>query len=75
VASGHEVALVRRALGPAAWIVVPGIRLAGEEPQDQARTVTPAEARRAGATHIVVGRPITQAADPAGALARVREDL
>jgi len=65
VASGHELALLREALGPEPWIVVPGIRATGGPPDDQARTVSADEAVRRGATHLVVGRPITGAADPA----------
>jgi orotidine-5'-phosphate decarboxylase len=64
VASGHEVAGLRRALGTNAWIVVPGVRRPGESSSDQARTVAPDEAVRAGASHLVVGRSITEAADP-----------
>ena len=64
VASGHEVAALRRLLGPEAWIVVPGVRRPGEPASDQARTVAPAEAVQAGASHLVVGRSITEAADP-----------
>jgi len=75
VVSGRELTLVRSALGPAPWIVVPGIRAAGDASGDQARTVTAAEAARYGATHIVVGRPITQAADPAGVYQRLMESL
>jgi len=75
VVSGRELTLVRSALGPAPWIVVPGIRAAGDASGDQARTVTAAEAARHGATHIVVGRPITQAADPAGVYQRLMESL
>jgi orotidine-5'-phosphate decarboxylase len=67
VASGHELALLREALGAQPWIVVPGIRLAGEPLGDQTRAVTPAEAVRGGATHLVVGRPITAARDPVAA--------
>jgi orotidine-5'-phosphate decarboxylase len=74
VASGEEVSLLRASLGPEPWIVVPGVRFAGDGRDDQARTVTPAQARRRGATHLVVGRPITHAADPAAALARIVED-
>lgn len=69
VCSPAETAPVREALGPAAWIVVPGIRRAGDAAGDQARTGTPAGAAAAGATHLVVGRPILQAPDPAAALA------
>jgi orotidine-5'-phosphate decarboxylase len=65
VAGGREIGIVRGALGQGPWIVVPGIRLAGDSKDDQARTVTPPEAVRLGATHLVVGRPITRAADPA----------
>ncbi len=48
-------------------LVIPGIRPAGSAQQDQSRTATPAEAIRAGASFIVVGRPILQASDPASA--------
>lgn len=75
VASGRELAVLRAALGPAPWIVVPGIRAQGEASGDQARTVTAAEAVRRGATHLVVGRPITQAGDPAGVYQRLMESL
>ena len=64
VSSGHEVAGLRRLLGPDAWIVVPGVRRPGEPVSDQARTVGPAEAVNAGASHLVVGRSIADAADP-----------
>jgi len=69
VCSAHEVAVLRRALGPDVTLVVPGIRPAGSDAGDQARTMTPREALAAGADWIVVGRPITQAADPARAAA------
>ncbi|HZH81443.1 MAG TPA: orotidine-5'-phosphate decarboxylase [Gemmatimonadales bacterium] len=75
VVSGREVTLIRGALGPAPWIVVPGIRAAGDSSGDQVRTVTAAEAVRRGATHLVVGRPITQATDPAGVYQRLMESL
>jgi len=75
VASGLELTLLRAALGPAPWIVVPGIRALGDASGDHARTVTAAEAVRRGATHVVVGRPITQAADPAGVYQRLMESL
>lgn len=65
VTGGREIGIVRGALGQGPWIVVPGVRLAGDPRDDQARTVTPPEAVRLGATHLVVGRPITRAADPA----------
>jgi orotidine-5'-phosphate decarboxylase len=67
VASPHEVGLVRAACGDGFLIVTPGIRPAGAARGDQARLATPGEARRAGADYLVVGRPITQSADPRAA--------
>jgi len=64
VCSAHEVAVLRDALGSGPVLVVPGIRPAGVAAGDQARTTTPAQAMAAGADWIVVGRPITGAADP-----------
>jgi orotidine-5'-phosphate decarboxylase len=69
VTSAREAARVRSELGNNFSIVTPGVRPAGSATQDQVRVVTPAEAIAAGASHIVVGRPITAAADP-GAAAR-----
>jgi orotidine-5'-phosphate decarboxylase len=68
VCSPHEVQTVAGVLAPGAAIVVPGIRRPGDPAGDQARSAGPAEAARAGATHLVVGRPILQAADPAQVL-------
>ncbi len=65
VCSPWETATVRRALGPTALVVVPGIRLEGEASGDQVRVSTAGDAAAQGATHLVVGRPILQAADPA----------
>lgn len=67
VTSPRETALVRESIGEGLIIVNPGVRPAGAGKDDQERTATPADAIRAGATHIVVGRPITQAKDPASA--------
>lgn len=64
VASPLEASRLRAALGGAAWLVVPGIRAPGSPPDDQARTATAAEAVRRGATHLVVGRPVTRADAP-----------
>lgn len=75
VASGHELGLLREALGADPWIVVPGIRLPGDAKGDQARTIEPREAVRRGATHLVVGRSITEAKDPLAAYNRVLESL
>ena len=65
VASAQEASVLRGELDGDFAIVTPGIRPAGSDQADQTRVVTPAEAIAAGATHIVVGRPITGAADPA----------
>ncbi|MEO8139644.1 MAG: orotidine-5'-phosphate decarboxylase [Gemmatimonadota bacterium] len=67
VCSPLEVATVRSQGAAGGWIVVPGIRRAGDQVGDQVRTAGPSEAARAGATHLVVGRPILQAADPGAA--------
>lgn len=71
VASGQEAAAVRAAVGPRFLIVTPGIRLAEGPDRDQARVLTPARAIAAGASHLVVGRPITEAADPAALAAAI----
>jgi len=75
VASAQEAAELRRKLGEQFVIVTPGVRPAGIAHEDQARVVTPAEAIAAGATHIVVGRPITAAADPAAAARAILAQL
>ena len=64
VCSSKEIGAIRAACGAEFVLVVPGIRPAGGELGDQKRVMTPADAMRAGATSLVVGRPITQAADP-----------
>ncbi len=65
VASAREASTLRAELGEMFAIVTPGVRPAGTSAGDQVRVVTPAEAIASGASHIVVGRPITEAADPA----------
>ena len=75
VASAHEAKALRRDLGTGFAIVTPGVRPAGTEVGDQARVVTPAEAIRAGASHIVVGRPITADPNPAQAAKRILDEL
>ena len=73
VCSPHEVAAVRSLLPAGGWVVVPGIRRPGDAAGDQARVAGPAEAVRAGATHLVIGRPLLQAADPAAAVREFQE--
>jgi orotidine-5'-phosphate decarboxylase len=65
VASAREASALRQEFGQNFAIVTPGVRPAGSGHDDQARVVTPAEAIAAGVSHIVVGRPITEASDPA----------
>jgi orotidine-5'-phosphate decarboxylase len=77
VASPQEIAAIRSACGPDFAIVTPGIRgaSAGHERNDQSRTMGPADAIRAGATYIVVGRPIIAAADPRAAAMAIVEEM
>ena len=77
VASPQETAAIRAACGPGFAIVTPGIRgaSAGTEKNDQSRTMGPADAIRAGATHIVVGRPIIAASNPRAAAEAIVEEL
>jgi len=76
VCSPLEVSLLRAALPPHLQLVTPGIRPASEAGgDDQKRIMTPADAARAGSTHIVVGRPILKAADPAAAARAILAEL
>jgi len=75
VCSPQEVAAVRELMGPTALLVTPGIRPAGAAVGDQSRIATPAEAIARGASMLVVGRPITQAADPAKVAAGILEEI
>ena len=75
VVSGEDVAVVREALGKGPAIVVPGIRPQGHAGDDQIRVLTPGEAMERGADYIVVGRPITEAADPVEATRAVLREV
>jgi orotidine-5'-phosphate decarboxylase len=74
VCSAREVSVVRQAWGEAGLIVVPGIRRQSDPPGDQARVSTAGDAARQGATHLIVGRPLLQASDPAAVLAELSEE-
>ena len=75
VCSAQEASLLRRACGPAFCLVTPGIRLADAAQDDQKRIVTPQAAIADGADYLVVGRPITRAADPLAVLDRINVDI
>ena len=75
VCSPQEVAAVRTITGPEGVLVIPGIRPAGAAIGDQKRIAGPAEALRLGASYLVVGRPITQAPNPAEAAAAILEEM
>ena len=75
VCSPQEAAAMRALLGADALVVTPGVRPAGVDAGDQARTATPAEAIASGASHLVIGRPITEAPDPAAAARAIVKEL
>ncbi len=75
VCSAREASTVRGIVGPDMAVVTPGIRPAGAEAGDQKRIVTPADAIRAGASHLVVGRPVVAADDPALAARNIVADI
>jgi orotidine-5'-phosphate decarboxylase len=75
VCSAHEIVPLRAALGPDFLLVVPGIRPAGSDLGDQQRVMGPKEARDAGASILVIGRPITAASDPGAAARAIAESL
>ncbi len=75
VCSPHEVAAVRREVGDGIVLITPGVRPAGADAQDQARIATPEQALADGADLLVIGRPITGAADPGAAAAAIAADL
>lgn len=75
VCSPHEAARLRAACGEAFTLVTPGVRPAGSASGDQKRVMTPMDALHAGASHLVVGRPITAASDPLTALQAIHADI
>jgi orotidine-5'-phosphate decarboxylase len=75
VCSALEIATLRAALGPDFLLVVPGIRTADSDLNDQSRVMTPSEAHRAGADLLVIGRPITAAPDPVKAARDIAQSL
>ncbi len=75
VASPQEAPMLRDILGPEAYIVTPGVRPAGSDLGDQSRVSTPKEAFDNGASHIVIGRPITGQEDPAAAFEAIVKEL
>ncbi len=75
VCSPHEVAAVREAVGPGPLLVIPGVRPAGAAKGDQSRVATPADAVRAGADVLVIGRPLREGGDPAAAARAIAATL
>lgn len=75
VCSAHESSMLKDALGQSFKLVTPGIRPAGSDAGDQRRIMTPVEAVAAGSDYLVIGRPITQAADPMAVLNQINASL
>jgi orotidine-5'-phosphate decarboxylase len=75
IASPAEAAMLRAALGPDMLIVTPGVRPAGADKGDQKRVATPSQAIADGADYLVVGRPVTQAADPSAAAEAIVSEI
>jgi orotidine-5'-phosphate decarboxylase len=75
IASPQDVAGLRSVVGSEALIVTPGVALAGDSPAEHARPTTPRAAIAAGASHVIVGRTITRAADPLAAFRRIHADI
>jgi len=75
VASPQEALMLREVLGDDAYIVTPGVRPVGSDLSDQSRVATPKQAFDNGASHIVVGRPITEQADPVAAFEAIAKEL
>jgi orotidine-5'-phosphate decarboxylase len=75
VCSGQESARVVKDFGGRLATLVPGVRLAGDSADDQSRVATPADAARAGASFIILGRTVAAAQEPIAAMRRVLEEL
>lgn len=75
VCSSHELKVLKEEFGDSLILVVPGVRTAMASTNDQKRVMTPGEAVRAGADHIVIGRPITLSDDPVGAVRRIVDEI
>lgn len=75
VCSPLEIARLRRKFGSALTLVTPGVRPAGSDKGDQQRVLTPGDAIRQGASYLVIGRPITGAADPGAAARAITEEI
>ncbi len=75
VCSPQEISMLRKVLKPETLLIVPGIRPAGSAAGDQKRIMTPSEAATLGADYLVIGRPITQAANPAAAAAEILQSI
>ncbi|OEE87948.1 orotidine 5'-phosphate decarboxylase, partial [Enterovibrio norvegicus FF-162] len=75
VCSAHESSMLKTSLGQDFKLVTPGIRPAGSDAGDQRRIMTPVEAVSAGSDYLVIGRPITQAANPSAVLAEINASL
>lgn len=75
VCSAQEASLLKQQCGAAFLLVTPGIRPLGSQQDDQSRIVTPLAARQMGIDYVVVGRPITQAADPLAVITAINQDL
>ena len=75
VCSAHEAGRFRQAIGQDFTLVTPGIRPAGSDAGDQRRIMTPQQAKQAGVDYMVIGRPITQSADPAATLQSILHSL
>lgn len=75
VCSAQEAKILRDLLGDDFLLVTPGIRPTGSDQGDQSRIMTPAEARAAGVSYVVVGRPITQSNDPVAVIEQINKDM